>query len=179
MKTRAVPETFVTPHPWALMNKRRYGNEATYELAARWLAVCYTVADWGGGGRFLFDYLDEETEYVNVDGTKQNGVDIVADLACYRQPSEGILLRHVIDNTFEPWVVLANAMASYTLRLVVVTYTPHASPSRIAEYQYGWPVWHLDHDELIAAMGVNLKHILVGSPGSGERLFCLEKPCAS
>lgn len=178
MKTRRVAETWVTPKPWALVDKRRYGDVESYRRAAAWLWFCRTVADWGGGGGLFRTYLPAAAQYLNVDGTQQLGVDVIADLATYRKASEGILLRHVVDNTPEPWAVLENALASFTKRLVVVTYTPHAAESAVAEYQYGWPVWHLNHGDLRSALGEHFVHSETTAQGA-ERLYYMERRCAS
>lgn len=174
MKARIVADRYETPRPWVFVNKRRYGDQETYRRAAAWLYFCRTVADWGGGAGWFKTYLPSTVQYTNIDGTLQQGVDVVADLAKYHERSEGIMLRHVVDNTPEPWTVLANAVAAYEKRLVVVTYTPHAPQSIVAEYQFGWPVWHLNHQELLQALGPGVIKVETTSTGA-ERVYCLER----
>jgi len=176
MKARRVAENWVTPHPWSLVDKRRYGDVDSYRMAAAWLRFCKTVADWGGGGGFFRTHLQLGTQYVNIDGTQQEGVDIVADLSKYRGESEGILLRHVVDNTPEPWAVLENVLASFTKRLVIVTYTPHAPESAVVAYQHGWPVWHLNHDDLVAALGSSFVRSQTTYRGSERLYYCARGP---
>lgn len=174
MKPRVAAERWVTPKPWAFVNKRRYGDNESYLRAAAWLKFCGTVADWGGGSGNFRRYLPSTVAYINIDGTLQEGVDVVADLADFHGPSAGILLRHVIDNTPEPWAVLRNAIQAFSHRLVIVTYTPHVPESVVAEYQYGWPVWHLNHQELRAAIGPHFVKSDTTARGN-ERLYYLER----
>jgi len=174
MKTRREAEQWATPLPWAMVDKKRYGDVDSYRLAAAWLRFCRSVEDWGGGGGIFRTYIPEVKHYRNVDGTAQLGVDVVADLTRYRSSAEGIILRHVVDNTPEPWLVLGSAIASFTKRLVVVTYTPHVPESKIVEYQHGWPVWHLNHDELVEALGPSFVRSQTTAAGS-ERLYYCER----
>jgi hypothetical protein len=169
---RRVPERYVTPHPWALVDKRRYGDEETYRIAAAWLGGCASVADWGGGAGYFRRFLPGSVRYLNVDGTLQDGVDVVADLATYDGQSDGLMLRHVIDNTPEPDYVLVNALASYRERMAVVLYTPHSEAVQVVRYQYGWPVWNLNHERLIECFGSALRQTI---KTGDETVFLLER----
>jgi hypothetical protein len=160
---------------WARPDKSIYGREESYRLAASWLAPCGEVADWGAGGGRFRKYLPPGVRYYRIDGTPSPGTDLVADLADLLCPWPGILLRHVIDNTFEPFKVLGNALSSFQQRLAVVTYTPDAEGgSRIERVDGGWPTWNLDPQDLRLAMGRFLKHEILTGEGP-ERVYCLER----
>lgn len=144
--------TFVTPQPWHLPKKRSYGDRHTYERAAAWLAPCATVADWGGGGGMFRKFLPPSVRYTLVDGTAQVDGQILADLATYRVPSDGILLRHILDNTPDWQPVLQNALAAFRQRMAVVTFTPDAQETVEVREEAGWPVRYFNPNDLRAMM---------------------------
>jgi hypothetical protein len=171
-----------TVSPWheKTLQHPSYGSEETYRLAAHWMRPCSEVADWGGSAGYLRRFLDPGTRYHVVDGTAQCEGTTVADLANYREPADGIVLRHVLDNTPEWERVLANALAAFRTRLAIVTFTPDAPVTTIGKMKSGWPVWHFNPADLIALMGsalVAFEEVRVTHP---ERVFYLERrPCAS
>lgn len=163
-----------TDQAWSHPNKRRYGAVESYQIAAAWLSVCAEVADWGAGGRFFQGFLPADVRYRAVDGTLQIRTDALADLATFQEPSEGILLRHVVDNTPAWRSVLRNAIASFTRRLVVVTYTPDVNTTRIDHLESGWPVWHFNPSDLRAEMGpLRVREIMTAA--APERVYLLER----
>jgi hypothetical protein len=172
----------VTPAPWAPhLQHPQYGSDDTYRLAAAWVRDCPTVSDWGGSRGYLFNFLPKTVRYLPVDGTMQASVDaaqIVADLATYREPSDGIVLRHVIDMTSDWRAVLTNAVQAFQRRMVVVTFTPDVAATHMFKVKSGWPVWHFNPDDLRDAMGdllVAEETVHVTHP---ERVYYLERPCA-
>lgn len=147
------PLAHATPAPWALnLQHPSYGTDETYRLAAEWLCGCTSVADWGGGTGYFGRFLAPSVRYVVVDGTPQTPGCVCADLSSYREPSDGILLRHVLDQAEDWLAVLNNAVASFQRRMVVVTFTPMAEVTSIVKRKSGWPVRHFNPDDLIAVM---------------------------
>ena len=105
---------------------RSYGPADTYRIAADWLEGL-AVADWGCGyGAFRAHHRGA---YLGVDGTA-GAADVVADLRSYRTPSEGVLLRHVLEHNPDWRPILDGAIASFTRRMVLVVFTPD-SPGRL------------------------------------------------
>lgn len=175
-----------TPDAWLNPGKKRYGILASYRLAAQWLGPCKTVADWGGGGGYFRDFLKQKQVYTLVDGTDQ-GVkgQVLADLINYREPSEGILLRHVIDCTPDWRPVLRNALDAFTKRLVVITSTPESEVTRIHHTVNGWPFTFFNHEELIAEFHGMLRRTTKVNPSDEdrpyyetERIYMLERTAA-
>lgn len=147
----------VTEQPWRQsLQYPVYGSEETYLRAAAWLKDCATVADWGGSTGFFGTCLPPSVTYTVVDGTQQYEGQVLANLEEYREPSEGILLRHVLECAGDWVAVLRNALASFTERMVVVTFTPLSEQTRIVKYKSGWPVRHFDPNELRELMGALL-----------------------
>jgi len=173
---------FATPIPWETRVKGpRYGSDDTYRMAAEWLSGCVQVADWGGCLGYFQNFLPKETHYTVVDGTSHEGWPpnwIVADLAKYSEPSQGILLRHVLEMTPSWREVLDNALAAFTERMVVVTFTPDVPRTRLATNHLTWPVHHFAHGlDLIPQMRpylIRYESITVKKT-LPERVYYLEK----
>jgi hypothetical protein len=170
------PPVSVTSVPWP-RTLYQYGAVDTYRLAAEWLKDCATVADWGGAQGYFGTCLPSSVQYTLVDGTVQAAQQTLADLCAYRQPSDGILLRHVLDNTHDWQPILANALQAFRHRMVIVTYTPDADITRRVERKNGWPEWRFNPDDLRRAMG----HVLVRDEAvettHPERVYYLERAC--
>lgn len=174
---------YVTHLPWRTnLQHEVYGTGDTYRLAAEWLKDCPEVADWGAASCHFHRYLPTTCKYIPVDGTLQCPLDVgqvVADLATYRTPTDGILLRHVLDMT-DRWAdVLRNAVASARRRLVVVTFTPDAEQTHLHKMKSGWPVWHFNPNDLRDIMGARLVREHAVQTTHPERVYYVEVPCAS
>jgi hypothetical protein len=75
--------------------------------------------------------------------------------------------------------VLANAVESFQRRMVVVTFTPDAPVTSLAKFKSGWPVWHFNPEDVRKRMGyflVREEQVHVTHP---ERIYYLERKCAS
>src|SRR5215831_1787234 len=172
---------WATRVPWtAPLQHDQYGALETYVLAADWLGDCATVADWGGSTGFFRYCLPTHCDYTLVDGTEQGYAPMVlADLVQYRQPSDGILLRHVLDNTWDWAAILRNACAAARLRIAVVTFTPDAPCTRLAKVKSGWPVWQFRPADLRQVMGAWLVRDEALKTSHPERIYYLERPDAA
>jgi hypothetical protein len=115
--------------PWyeGLTEPQAYGDLLTYEVAAAFLADCATVADWGTG-KGWFKTLRPDA--IGVDGTASPFADVVTDLTEYREPSDGILLRHVLEHNYRWDVILSNAAECAQQKLCVVLFTPCGDVTR-------------------------------------------------
>jgi hypothetical protein len=115
--------------PWYASGHRAcYGPSDTYQIAAEWLKGL-SIEDWGCGYAQFRDF--HHGHYRGVDGT-QGWADVVADLTKYRPDPrpEGILIRHVLEHNPDWRLILANAVASFTKRMVLVVFTPDAGPGQ-------------------------------------------------
>lgn len=165
----------VTAIPWP-RTLYQYGAEETYCRAAEWLKCCATVADWGGAQGYFRTCLPASVQYTLVDGTRQADEQVLANLLIYREPSDGILLRHVLDNTHEWQPILANSLQSFRQRMVIVTYTPYVAVTRRIERKNGWPEWWFNPDDLRRAMGELLVRDEAVQTTHPEHLYYLERP---
>lgn len=100
-----------------------FGEDTTYKKAMDFLCGCDKVEDWGCGSGYAKKFMKEGV-YVGVDGSRSEACQVHTELAEYRSVTEGILLRHVIDHNPDWRLILENAVASFTRKLVLIVCTP-------------------------------------------------------
>ena len=115
-------------------NGRPYGDTLTYEKAAQFLGDLATVEDWGCGWVWFRNYLKDPARYRGIDGSPSPNADQVVDLIRYTSRVEGILLRHVLEHNPGWEAILANAVRSFTRRMVLVLFTPFSEVTRVIGY---------------------------------------------
>lgn len=167
---------YVTPAQWKpSLQHPFYATEETYRLAADWLKDCPTVADWGGSTGFFGTCLPASVKYTVVDGTAQVEGQVLADLTTYREPSDGILLRHVLEINTEWRTILRNAIQAFRQRMVMITHTPAAPDTVTVKYKSGWPILYFNPDDLAVEMGDRLVRCEYAMTSHPEMLYYLEK----
>ena len=124
----------VNSHWWdfsAWPEPKPYGSTDTYEKGMAWLdGECNVIADWGCGLTWAKQYATR-SEYWGVDGSSNNPfADELADLRKYKKPSDGIFMRHVLEHNAEWQDILANAVASFRKRFVLIMFTPFSETTR-------------------------------------------------
>jgi hypothetical protein len=100
---------------------QRFGHDRSYRIAAAFLKDCATVQDWGCGACWLRQYVDDE-RYLGIDGSGPHA-QLWMDLVDYRSECQGICLRHVLEHNDDWRAILANALASFRKRMVIVLST--------------------------------------------------------
>lgn len=167
---------FVTPAPWKpSLQHPLYATEDTYRLAAEWLKDCPTVADWGGSTGFFGSCLPPSVKYTVVDGTVQLTDQVLADLLTYREPSDGILLRHVLEINVEWRTILRNALSAFRQRMVVVTHTRSDGQTAYVRNKSGWPIHNLSAVDVVAEMAPYLVSVDVIQTSHPETVYLLER----
>lgn len=106
-----------------------FGDDTTYKMAMNFLSGCDKIEDWGCGTAYARRFMKEGV-YVGIDGSRHSHVDVHAELAEYRSQTEGLLLRHVLDHNVDWKMILENAMASFTKKMVVVISTPFGEETK-------------------------------------------------
>jgi hypothetical protein len=114
--------------------RKPFGDTLTYEKAARFLREVATIEDWGCGWAWFRQYLPRTVTYRGIDGSHSPFADVVVDLVDYTSHAEGILLRHVLENNPAWEDILANAVRSFTKRMVLVLFTPFADKTHVLRY---------------------------------------------
>lgn len=101
-----------------------YGDETTYRKAIDFLDDgCEIIHDWGCGAAFA-GTLVKKAQYVGIDGSWSRMAHVIADLREFRNPSDGILMRHILEHNYEWKKVLENALASFQKKFVLIMFTP-------------------------------------------------------
>lgn len=106
-----------------LDEEQPYGLTETYQLGAEFLADCALIEDWGCGKGWMRRYVAPD-RYRGVDGSRTPFADEIADLAEYRSDVHGVFMRHVLEHDYRWSLILANAVASFRERMVLVLFTP-------------------------------------------------------
>lgn len=172
--------SYVTSAPWKpSLQHPLYATAETYLLAAEWLRNCATVADWGGGSGFFQTFLPASVRYTLVDGTVQTTDQVLADLRTYQEPSDGILLRHVLDINADWRVILRHAVEACRQRLMVITYTPAVTQTAYIRHKSGWPIHHFSPSDLAMKMNPYLVKVDAVETSHPERVYYVEKTCGS
>lgn len=102
-----------------------YGTE-TYAKPIEWLLEkCNTIEDWGCGYAYARRFVPEG-RYFGVDGSPEAApyADKICDLTTYKSDVDGIFIRHILEHNYAWRDVLANAVDSFTERLVLIMFTP-------------------------------------------------------
>ena len=102
-----------------------YDDTESYAVAADFLNGCSLVEDWGCGKGWMRTLIADD-RYRGVDGSVTPFTDVVADLVKYRSSVPGVFMRHVLEHNYQWEKILDNTLASFSERMVLVTFTPFA-----------------------------------------------------
>jgi hypothetical protein len=165
-----------------------FADTETYRLGADFLAGCPTVEDWGCGKGWFRRVLDATcferlltSEYRGVDGSASPFADIVVDLTRYMSEVDGIFMRHVLEHNYEWRTILANAVASFRRRMVLVLFTPLAEETHEITFAAdpGVPDIAFAEKDLVALFGDarwSRTDLATASQYGTETVFFLDRP---
>jgi hypothetical protein len=106
------------------LESTRYGDEPSYQKAAKFLDGCGPVVeDWGCGTAYARKFF-KKSRYIGVDGSPSRMTEVVADLRQYRSTPDGILMRHILEHNVEWREILRNALQSFKHRMALVFFLP-------------------------------------------------------
>jgi len=161
-----------------------YGSEETYGQSLTWLLeTCRSIEDWGAGPAWARNWIPEGVRYLPIDfaasAVRPGWSEVLADLATYESTRpDGIFMRHVLEHSDAWREILANALASFTRRMVLVTFIPLAEQSFAETPHLPGRDWHLGRAELLGMLG----DLLTGeydqpsrTTHGGEHVFRLER----
>ena len=109
--------------------KFHYGDDTTYQKGIAFLDGHGTIEDWGCGFTHAKTFVTK-SRYIGVDGSSQHA-DKIVDLRDYTSETDCIFMRHVLEHNVDWRRILANAMASFTKRMVLIIFTPFAHTTRV------------------------------------------------
>lgn len=118
-----------------------YGDSDSYQIGADFLDGCARVEDWGCGLGWFRQFISPDA-YAGIDGSHSKFADVVADLEAYRSETPGLFMRHVLEHNYKWRLVLANAIDSFTERMVIALFTPWQDEDEVElrfEEGYGVP----------------------------------------
>jgi hypothetical protein len=156
-----------------------YGSTETYEKGMTWLdEACVDIADWGCGLTWAKQYA-KRASYHAVDGSVNNPfADEVADLRTYAKPSDGIFMRHVLEHNMEWRDILANAVAAFRKRFVLIMFTPFAETTRPNNPGHLTLDISFRKEDLLAYLtpfAVSEEHLLTDTQYGSEHIFYAER----
>lgn len=158
---------------------RVYGPNASYLEAAKLLdRDGWTVADWGCGCCAAKKYF-HRAKYIGIDGSP-GFAERVADLREYREPSDGILLRHVLEHNYDWPSILRNALASARKRVVIVLFLSMKRHTELyAIDQNGIPALHISEEIFASLMPHKVTPLILPrsdeSPHKEEWVYVVDK----
>lgn len=161
-----------------------YGDSEAFRLGAEALAGCDVVEDWGCGFGWFRTYLDPRVKYVGVDGSCSPHASAVEDLATRKTKVGGVFMRGVLEHNYDWDILLVNALASFTKRMVLVLFTRWTETAPHEELQfeedYDVPTLALHRDTLLGYLdGFAWTETEIGSPETAygiEYMFVIERP---
>ncbi len=110
------------------LDKFNYGDDTTYKKGIAFLDGHGTIEDWGCGFAHAKPFVTK-SQYVGIDGSSKHA-DKIVDLREYTSETDCIFMRHVLEHNFDWRRILANAIASFKKRMVLVIFTPLSETTR-------------------------------------------------
>jgi len=101
-----------------------HGDPKSYELAAE-LFDGMSVQDWGSGEGY-FKYLYGDSAYT-IGDKPGPWIDEVADLTEFTSNTPGLMMRHIVEHSYDFDKILRNANESFTKLMILVLSTPMSS----------------------------------------------------
>lgn len=156
-----------------------FGLTPTYQLGADYLAECSTVEDWGCGKGWM-RRLIPHARYRGIDGSWSRFADEVVDLEHYRSDVEGVFMRHVLEHNYGWRRILANAVASFSRRFVLVIFTPMGETTREIAFapDPGVPDISFSVEDITSAFGPHhwsMQTLETATQYGTETVFLVEK----
>lgn len=111
------------------VDKFYYGDDTSYKKGIAFLDGHGAIEDWGCGFAHAKTFV-KESRYVGIDGSSINYADKIVDLRTYTSETDCIFMRHVLEHNYDWREILANAVASFKKRMVLIIFTPLAETTR-------------------------------------------------
>lgn len=125
-----------------------YDEETSYQKGIDFLDGHGKIEDWGCGTAYAKRFV-QKSDYVGVDGSQSDFASVKADLQDYRSNTDSIFMRHVLEHNWGWRTVLANAVASFSKRMVLIVFTPWADSEHCLATNDGIPDLSLNRDEVL------------------------------
>lgn len=160
-----------------VITSRPFGDDVTYQLGADFIGEL-PVEDWGCGLGWFRQFA--QGRYIGIDGSRSAFTDQVADLRDYRSQTPALFMRHVLEhNPFEWPMIVDNAVASFTARMVLVLHTPMSEftilikDDAVPDVSLSWP--ELTDRFLSANVSWEHEQVHTATTYGVENVFYLER----
>jgi hypothetical protein len=164
-----------------LREVQAYGDTVTYEMGGEFLRDCSVVEDWGAGKGWFKKFVPQG-RYRGIDGSHTPFAEKIVDLVEYTSVVPGIYMRHVLEHNYQWQFILANALRSFTERMVLVLFTPLSDTTHEIAYadDPGVPDISFSLEELLdifktAGLKVEYQTLETATQYGVETVFFLEK----
>lgn len=164
---------------WANLQPVKPEDETTFKLAGDFLYEL-DVEDWGCGTGWAKNYITGK--YTGVDETITPAVSRHSYLVDYISDTPGLLIRHVLEHNNHWQIILNNAIASFTKRMVLVLFTPFSiddNEPRIIGHTGSIPDISLPRDRIIKAFDeliwTSTENLITKTQYNIEHVFFLKK----
>lgn len=107
-----------------------YGEETSYRKAIEFLDGPYTIEDWGCGTAWAKRFV-KRARYIGIDGSWSFHCDLIADLRTYRSKVDGVMMRHLLEHSYNWKAIIENAIASFEKRFCVIFFTPFSDTTHV------------------------------------------------
>jgi SAM-dependent methyltransferase len=154
-----------------------YDDETSYRLGMEFLDGHGDIEDWGCGTAYAKRFVIR-SEYTGVDGSESEYAAVKADLQVYRSDADCVFMRHVLEHNWGWRTILANALASFRKRMVLILFTPLGESELRLDAEGAVPDLQLSRDELASFLQgfvVREEQIRSATQYGMETIFYLEK----
>ncbi|WP_199558118.1 methyltransferase domain-containing protein [Novosphingobium sp. MD-1] len=157
-----------------------YDEDTSYKLGMAFLdGAGDVVEDWGCGPGYAKRFVTK-SRYVGIDGSAAEPDMVKSDLQDYRSEADCVFIRHVLEHNWGWRAILANAVASFRKRLVLIVFTPlGGGEQRLDNNGEGAiPDLQLDRDEILgffAGCTVREETIKSATEYGTETIFYVER----
>lgn len=156
-----------------------YDEETSYKIGLEFLdGHGESIEDWGCGTTFAKRFVTK-SRYVGVDGSHSAHADVKAELQEYQSHADCIFMRHVLEHNWGWRQILANAVASFQKRMVLIVFTPFSKGSDEAiRYNDVIPDLSLNKEEILGffkGLKVREQDMKSNTEYGVETIFFLEK----
>lgn len=106
-----------------------YGDDTTYRKGIAFLDGHGTIEDWGCGTAHARTFVTS-SPYIGLDESSPHS-DQIVDLTEYSSDADCVFMRHLLEHNTDWRRILANAVASFANRMVLIISTPFADTTRV------------------------------------------------
>lgn len=109
-----------------------YGDETSYRKGVEFLDGPWIIEDRGCGTAWARRFV-KRGRYIGIDGSWSMHCDQVADLRTYRSSADAVLMRHILEHSYDWKLILENALASFQRKFALILFTPFSNRTQVIQ----------------------------------------------